>query len=411
MTKDTLLELINSFNRAPGEYTSEELYEIGLAHKQLPRNERSWNLLASLVGWTGTSEAYRNFVNSRMRKEGILPKNTHQLSERTIEDVTLNDFAEAKKDLLIQQQKTRDEWQAYRRIIRDEARIDTLKELIQTSVLSVAKEIPFNTEESIYPIKNEPKEAILMISDLHIGVECNNFYNKYNLDIASKRLEKLTTDVINYCYINNVSDLNICNLGDLIHGIIHINARIEQEMDVVNQIIQASELLSRVLLKLSLYVPHVTYRSVSDNHSRAIADKNQAIEKENFSKLIDWYLQERLKDSNVDFIFDNIDDGIGKFELNNGKKIMFTHGHCDSINQVYQHFTGASQEFIDYMLLGHYHSEKMKTYNSSRVFVNGSIVGTEQYALSKRLFSKPSQTLLIFDRDNLINYSIDLDIK
>ena len=60
------------------------------------------------------------------------------------------------------------------------------------------------------------------------------------------------------------------------------------------------------------------------------------------------------------------------------------------------------------MLLGHYHSEKAKSFQGAKVFVNGSIVGTEQYALSKRLFSNPSQTLLIFKENSLNNISIDL---
>ena len=55
-------------------------------------------------------------------------------------------------------------------------------------------------------------------------------------------------------------------------------------------------------------------------------------------------------------------------------------------------------------------SEKTKTFNGLKVIVNGSIVGTEQYALSKRLFSEPSQTLLIFNGNNLINVSINLSI-
>ena len=95
----------------------------------------------------------------------------------------------------------------------------------------------------------------------------------------------------------------------------------------------------------------------------------------------------------------------------NGKKIVFAHGHEDSINRSFQAFIGAKREFIDYALLGHYHSAKMKSFNDFTVFVNGSIVGTEEYALSRRLFTKPQQVLLIFDDDNVINTTINLNIQ
>ena len=51
----------------------------------------------------------------------------------------------------------------------------------------------------------------------------------------------------------------------------------------------------------------------------------------------------------------------------------------------------------------------MKSYQNARVIVNGSIVGTDSYALSKRLFSKPSQVMLVFDEDNTISISINLE--
>ena len=108
---------------------------------------------------------------------------------------------------------------------------------------------------------------------------------------------------------------------------------------------------------------------------------------------------------------DNLDDSLGVFELLNGKKFAFAHGHLENYNASFQNLVGATREFIDYIAMGHFHSEKMKTFQGAKVYVNGSIVGTEQYALSKRLFSKPCQTLLIFDEfGNELNISINLDV-
>ena len=268
--------------------------------------------------------------------------------------------------------------------------------------------LPINEWKSKPQYKNLNKEAILMISDLHIGADCDNFYNTYNSKVAERRVMKLVDNTINYCHLNNVKRLNVVNLGDLINGIIHVSIRLEQEFDVVEQIMTAGEIMSRALNKLQLAAPEIIYRSVTDNHSRAMANKAEAIEKEQFSRLIDWYLEERLKNTKIKFANDNLDVDIGKFDLLNGKKVMFAHGHNDNANQAFQHFVGATKEFIDYVLLAHFHSEKLKNYQGMKVFVNGSIVGTEGYASSKRLYSDPCQTLLIFDDDNILNFSINL---
>ena len=50
------------------------------------------------------------------------------LSNRTIEDITVDDLIEHKQALMIQQQKTRDEWTSYRKAIRDTAKIEEFKD-------------------------------------------------------------------------------------------------------------------------------------------------------------------------------------------------------------------------------------------------------------------------------------------
>ena len=74
----------------------------------------------------------------------------------------------------------------------------------------------------------------------------------------------------NFIGVIMLKKLNVLNLGDLIEGIINMNARVESEIDSSQQIIFASELLAEVLNKLQEAAPVITYRDVVDNHSRAI---------------------------------------------------------------------------------------------------------------------------------------------
>ena len=85
------------------------------------------------------------------------------------------------------------------------------------------------------------------------------------------------------------------------------------------------------------------------------------------------------------------------------------HGHHDNVNTVFQNMVAYTRRVIDYGFIGHYHCEKMKTFNTFKLFINGSVVGMDQYAFSRRLFSKPAQSLIIFDGDNIVNHSINLE--
>jgi len=412
MTKHEFYEYIHSFNKKHGEYTGEEIFAIGVAHKALLHTDKNWNELAEILGISKTGEALRNWIKYRQMENNTLPKNPKILSDKTVNEIGLEDVTdtieEKTRALYIQQTKTRDTLNYYRRAMRDEARVDLFKQGLLDAMKNLGElsnvECPKRTDSDI------TKEAILMLSDMHMGVNCKNFYNTYNPEIAVKRVSHLVDKAIQYCQRHKINRLTVLNMGDMIHGIIHTNARLEVGLAVTEQIMKAAEILSQALNRLQECAPEVVYRSVVDNHSRAMASKEEHIEKENFNKIIDWFIEERLKSSKIKFMHDNLDDGLGTFNLLNGKTVVFAHGHQDSMNNVFQNFIGATNRFIHYALLSHYHAEKMKTYQGLRVFINGSIVGTEQYALSKRLFNKPSQKILFFEDDDVIDVSIDLDI-
>ena len=391
----------DKYHKKSGTYTLDELYEIGSVHKTLPKNQKNWQELADYVGYPGTAEHYR-LATLRNSKDLISPLRIQD------EEAILNATDEYESSYK-QKTQIRDIYNSYRASLRNTARDEAFKELLHDAVKSI-EPYKFNKYYT-NDVKATDTEAVLMLSDLHIGVSCDNFYNKFNSKIAKRRLEKLLDDTLDYCKRFNVTQLNVCNLGDLIHGNIHTTLRIEAEKDVVDQIKTAAELIAVFLMELANRSNmRIIYRSCTDNHSRMTQIAGDNIESENLSRLIDWYLEPRLQLSKAPIIFanDNIDISIGKFDLLNKKKIMFAHGHSDNVNKCVDNFIAATHEYIDYVLLAHYHNAKEKSYGSSKVFVNGSIVGTEQYAFGKRLFGIAEQKLLIFDKDNVIDLSINV---
>lgn len=387
---------IDSFHKEKGQYTIEELLQIGVMFKSLPVKKRNWASLHQLLGiYNFSAEAYRH------RVERYIRCNPDKIEPNVEGDIFRNDYLE--------KQKVRDWYNAYRRDIRQESRIENLVDEIKLTVDKL-KNLPVIKYESKDDVILD-KEAVLLLSDLHIGVDCNNYYNSYNQNIAKERLEKLLKETIDYCRSNHVKKLNVLNLGDMIAGLIHTNARIEQQMDVAEQVMVAAEYISQFLNELQKGVPEITYRSVYDNHSRLIANKNEHIEKEQLSKIIDWFIKERLKGTDILFYDNDIDGGIGTLTLNNGQKMIFAHGHQDGRNSSYQNFIGLTQQWVDYICLAHYHNPASKDFQGCKVFINGSIVGTEQYAFGKRLFTKPSQKLLIFRKDSKTVQDIDINLE
>lgn len=402
ITFDEFYSFIESLGKEKGEYSLDELLEIGVKFKELPRKDRKWDELHDFLGITEFSaDAYRKRVEKHI-------KACELVAQIASGDANM-DEGDQYRDSYIQKQKVRDWYNAYRRDIREETRIQNLKDELKAAADKFSKLPALTFKKGAQPtIKGV--EGVLLLSDLHIGAECSNYYNTYNLTVAKNRIAKLATDVKTYCADNHIEVLHILNLGDLIHGIIHTNARIEAQMDVAEQIIAAGELVSQFLSDIQTAAPKITYRSVFDNHSRAIADKNQHIEKEQFSRVIDWYIQERLKDTAIEFLENDIDGGIGRFKLKSGKVLMFCHGHNDGRNNSYQNFIGLTREWVDYICMAHYHNPAAKEFQGCKVFINGSIVGTESYAFGRRLFAKPSQKLLIFNATNDNVQDIDISL-
>lgn len=389
------------FKKMDNESSDEYIYRI-CNHKEEIGN---WVEVAKIIN----QQLGTNYGESAFRKKyQYYEKLFGAVGSKQIQNGQIVDNMIAlKEDIIKEKVKLSDRKREYNKTLRDESRIEDLKLALSNYVRYLPK-LVFDS-----PVKKEkPKEneAILMFSDLHIGSEFSHFYGSYNLEIAQKRCSKLVTDTIRYCQLNNVGVLRFANLGDMIHGLIHVNGRVDSEFGTIEQVKQAAEIISQMLVKLSPNFTKIYYYSCTDNHSRVFADKDEHIEKENFSKLIDWYVEERLRACrNIEFANENaIDDSFFTFETNNHKVVVGSHGHLGKTNTSVQDFTAALNRKVDIVLLGHFHNEKQKNFDGSKVYINGSVMGADEYAISKRLFSKPEQTLIILDHENDIKVSINL---
>ena len=177
MTKQEFLDYVKSFNKQPYEYNYDDIVLIGEAHKKIePSTDKSWSEVVKLIGWTGTAESLRQFIARRLKSKHT----TAEISEPHDEeaDKKANELIKKKTELFKEKQQVRDEWSTLRRGLREEARIETFKKAVEDSV-SRLNALP--KVEYVPSATNLDNEAILMLSDLHIGTLCPYFFRLITL--------------------------------------------------------------------------------------------------------------------------------------------------------------------------------------------------------------------------------------
>ena len=325
----------------------------------------------------------------------------------------LERLIKANKEALLENEKMKIQYQdqrrEYRKYVRESGRFDHLVSELTKSVKVLNKEKPlFNTHKQKIRIL-ENNEAVLMTSDWHIGANFKNYFAEYSIDIAKKRIKELTEKTVEYCLANNVSTLHVELLGDSLDGSIHTSARIESEEDVISELMIYCEVLSEMINELSIFIPYIKVHSVIGNHTRITPNKKESITKENFERLVPFYLKARLTAiDNIEITNSSIDDTIDVYEVK-GQTIFCVHGDLDSPQNAVSKLSAMLKVFPDEVHMGHYHKHfEMDNYDMETV-VNGSLKGTDNYAKEKRLSGSPMQKLMIYNEDGkLCTYKIKL---
>ena len=325
----------------------------------------------------------------------------------------LERLIKANKEALLENEKMKIQYQdqrrEYRKYVRESGRFDHLVSELTKSVKVLNKEKPlFNTHKQKIRIL-ENNEAVLMTSDWHIGANFKNYFAEYSIDIAKKRIKELTEKTVEYCLANNVSTLHVELLGDSLDGSIHTSARIESEEDVISELMIYCEVLSEMINELSIFIPYIKVHSVIGNHTRITPNKKESITKENFERLVPFYLKARLTAiDNIEITNSSIDDTIDVYEVK-GQTIFCVHGDLDSPQNAVSKLSAMLKVFPDEVHMGHYHKHfEIDNYDMETV-VNGSLKGTDNYAKEKRLSGSPMQKLMIYNEEGkLCTYKIKL---
>ena len=376
MTREEFENFLSQYDKKHLE--PDDLYNIGVMHKEVQLGQRNWTELNELLDNPFTNgEQYRLWIKNQQKKKGTLK--------------TLDEGINLERLQLQQERiKIRDERLQLNAYIRDLGRRDTVCEIASDCANTIAKKHPFVF--NIAKKKDETGETVgvLLIGDWHYGEECDDFNSLYNPQVAAERVQKLTEQTIEKAEKNKVNTLYVLNLSDLISGAIHLRLRLETRENTMDQVMHVAELLSQMLYTLSQHF-NIKYYSCLDNHSRLEPNKADSLPAESFVRIIDWYLKTRFKGAkNIEILENTLNEEIGTFEVYN-YKYAFVHGHNDKPNKVASNLTLMTKQYYDVICLAHYHHFNADEQNETVVVSNGSLMGNNNYANSLRLSSKATQ--------------------
>ena len=140
------IDSIDLDDRDDGTYTRDEIYEIGCSFIQMTAAEKrqfgGWDKLVEILKPLDRNgevmkkgDTLRAWIKSSRYAKDEMIHDERLISGKTIDDITFEEFenqAEViKQNLYKQQVKTRDSLNSYRRILREEARLEDFKEIMK----------------------------------------------------------------------------------------------------------------------------------------------------------------------------------------------------------------------------------------------------------------------------------------
>ena len=324
-------------------------------------------------------------------QEYLEQENPTGVSSDVLEEIELE-----KIELQKQQIRMRDQKRLMNTKLRELARLEHLENYL------------IETIEEIEPVKipkakvksESDKEAMVVISDEHVGMVINSQFNTYNIEIAKQRLQKLKDETMTKVKKEDIKKLYIAHLGDGTHGAIHTTARIESEENNIQQIITLCGMLESFIEDFLQEGIEVQFCSVAGNHTRSLPNKKDSLgTAENFERLLTVFLG---KSFNQFENYTQVDDEEGLILLDiKGKKICLAHGDLDKGSGVATKLNNMLNTNIDYLFTGHVHNFFIKEHGNTIQYGVGSLCGLDSYAISGRFSGRPSQLYLTFDNDGI----------
>lgn len=304
--------------------------------------------------------------------------------------------------------KFRDERNEVRRLMRLQARGESMRELVERCIGE------YNPADyphiKIFNEYHDRTDLIVHLTDLHSGSGIKNSFNIYDKEVMFDRIKEYCSKVAEVASRHNSEVCHIVLGGDLVNGVIHVNSRLENNEHVIQQVISAAEVIAWFVSEISRFMAKVRVYSVPGNHSRIFPNREQNQYGEYLDKLVTYIVSTKCaKFDNIEFIDNKIEDSIASFCVK--KKLVYAvHGDKDSVSSVVQNLTMMTGMKPDIVLMGHRHTNGLTTVYDTKVYESGCVSGSDTYCMDKRLRNNPEQTIIVIgDKGVDCAYDVTLD--
>ena len=254
---------------------------------------------------------------------------------------------------------------------------------------------------------NKGKQAIIVqVADLHLNELVNLKSNKYDFDVASKRLQKFAHYVKEYAKFYNVNEIFIAITGDLLNSDRRLDELLNASSNRSKATFLGIHLLKHFILDLNS-VANISVGCVSGNESRVNKDLGwvDQIVTDNYDFVIFEILRMLLPD--INFVTS------GALELVveiNGHNVLLIHGHQlgnmhnDKIAKVMSKYA-RNGVMLDFIICGHLHETKI----TDMFARSSSLVGANAYSENALLLSsRAAQNIYIMKDKERHDIRIDL---
>ena len=260
------------------------------------------------------------------------------------------------------------------------------------------------------------ESAILMLSDLHADQEIlfskTRGLENYSFDVACRRAERVVDTTISHLIDNlknySYETLYIFGLGDFINGTIHDALQFSKYKNSIKNALATGELLAQMIKDLSVYFPKIVFIGLSGNHGRFSPKIDWKAAQQNWDYLVNSHAVSRLQSlvdaGRLEYLIPDAWSTMVKiynfnFLLSHGSDIKAFNGipyyGIERKSRRLLAIGAATNQIPHYIMMGHFHSLASQAQPAGEVFINGSFIATDEFALeSMGACNEPVQYLL-----------------
>ena len=398
--------------KLPDENESQYIFKVGRNKDSGVLGDISWEELAPRMNMElGIDETeWRGSCAFRKRYRVMQQAYDDVFSKSQFSESRLGEMEEQKRELEKEKIKVRDERIDYQKSIREAARRESFIELIHRAFSVNVK--PFDYKQS--PVIDSNEDMVVCLSDLHAGIEVQNWWNTYNTGILKKRLYKYLDEIYEIQKLHQCKMCNVVLGGDNISGAIHTNLRLQNNENVIEQLKIAITYISEFIYVLQDWFEEINVYSVSGNHSRLSANKDDHLKGEELDDMIPFCLNLQFENNKNVHIIDTheyLDSTISAFKTRGDKLFYIVHGDKDLPVNVVKNLTLMSGTKPDGIIMGHRHNNSLSTEHSVKIIQCGCVVGMDDYCVDKRISGEPEQCVFITSENRTVKCLDDVGLN